>query len=262
MTDKNGPSVIITGGASGIGAATARRIVAGGGHVGLVDIDENRAQTLAEEIGPAARAVRADATDESEMTAAHQALAADMSPIDGLVAAAGMPQVPKRIEDYAVEEWAQVMDSHTHSTYIANRIVGAAMAARGGGAVVNVVSAIAMRSGPVLAYSAGKAAVASMTEILAVQWAKQGVRVNGVAPGFTDTPFLKRGERQGERDMTPIKQSSPIGRMLRPEEIAEVIHFLLSPASIAINGTVVACDGGYVAGSGWLGFGGLGALDP
>ncbi len=261
MNGENGLSVIITGGASGIGAATARRIVADGGRVGLIDIDENRAEALADDIGPAAWAVRADAVDEAEMTAAHEALAARMPPINGLVAAAGIPQVPKRIEDYAVEDWSAVMESHTHSTYIANRVIGGAMAARGGGAVVNVVSAIALRSGPTLAYAPGKAAVASMTEILAVQWAKQGVRVNGVAPGFTDTPFLKRGERQGERDLTPIKESSPIGRLLRPEEIAEVIHFLLSPASSAVNGTVVACDGGYVAGSGWWGFGGLGTLD-
>jgi NAD(P)-dependent dehydrogenase (short-subunit alcohol dehydrogenase family) len=262
MTPENGLSVIITGGASGIGAATARRIVADGGHVGLVDIDDNRAEALAGDIGPAAWAVRADALDEGEMTAAHEALAAHLPPINGLVAAAGIPQVPKRIEDYAVDDWAQVMDSHTHTTYIANRVVGGAMAARGGGgAVVNVVSAIALRSGPTLAYAPAKAAVASMTEILAVQWAKQGVRVNGVAPGFTDTPFLKRGERQGKRDLTPIEESSPIGRLQRAEEIAEVIHFLLTPASSAVNGTVVACDGGYSAGSGWWGFGGLGALD-
>ncbi len=257
MADRaNGLSVIITGGASGIGAATARRIVADGGHVGIIDLDENRAEALAAEIGSALVA-RADALEEEEVAAAHHALAAGMPAINGLVACAGAPQMPKRIEDFPTEEWAQVMDSHAKTTFIANRVIGAAMAARGAGAVVNVSSIMSYRPGPILAYAPGKAAIANMTEILAVQWARDGVRVNAVAPGFTETPFLTKGERQGKRDFTPIIESVPVGRLMQPQEIAEVIFFLLSPAASAVNGTVVVCDGAFMAGNGWWGFGGF-----
>jgi NAD(P)-dependent dehydrogenase (short-subunit alcohol dehydrogenase family) len=254
-----GLSVIITGGASGIGAATAKRVVADGGQVGIIDLDENRAEALAGDLGSAFVA-RADALSEAEMIAAHDDLAARMPPIDGLVACAGAPQMPKRIEDHGVEEWSQVMDSHAKTTFIANRVIGAAMAARGAGAVVNIASVMSYRPGPILAYAPGKAAIANMTEILAVQWARDGVRVNAVAPGFTETPCLTTGERQGKRDFTPLLESTPVHRLMQPEETAEVIFFLLSPASSAVNGTTIVCDGAWMAGGGWWGFGGFDAL--
>ena len=257
MSDGNRLSVIITGGASGIGAATARRVVAGGGRVGLIDIDENRGEEVAAELGDAAAFARADALDEGEITAAHEALAAKLPPINGLVACAGAPQVPKRIEDHDVDAFAEVVESHTKTTFIAGKVVGGAIAARGPGAVVNIASIISFNPGPILAYGAGKAAIANMTKSMAVQWAKQGVRVNAVGPGFTETPFLTKGERQGKRDFTPLLESTPVGRLMQPEEIAEVIYFLLSPASSAVSGQTIVCDGGVLAGAGWWGFGGF-----
>ena len=92
---------------------------------------------------------------------------------------------------------------------------------------------------------------------MAVQWARQGVRVNAVGPGFTETPFLTKGERQGKRDFTPLLESTPVGRLMQPEEIAEVIYFLLSPAASAVSGQTIVCDGGVLAGAGWWGFGGF-----
>lgn len=259
MSDTSDLSVIITGGASGIGAATARRVLAGGGSVGLIDIDENRGEALAGELGDGASFALADALDEGEMTAAHEALASGMPPINGLVACAGAPQVPKRIENHDVSAFTEVMLTHTNTTFIAGKVIGGAIAARGPGAVVNIASIIAFNPGPILAYGAGKAAIANMTKSMAVQWAAQGVRVNAVGPGFTDTPFLTKGERQGARDFTPLTDSTPIGRLLQADEIAEVIYFLLSPASSAITGQTIVCDGGVLAGAGWWGFG---SFDP
>lgn len=250
-------SVIVTGGASGIGAAVARKVVAAGGHVGIMDRNKEGALAIASELGGKAAAVHVDALDEAAMAAAHEELARRLPRIDGLVNCAGMPPVPKRIEDQPADDWERVLDSHLKTTYIACRIVGGAMAGRGRGAVVNVASVLSFRSGPVLAYGPAKAGVVNLTEALAVQWARRGLRVNAVAPGWTDTPFLRPAERKGERDLTPILNATPMGRLMRPEEIAEVICFLLSPLASAVTGVTVPCDGGVIAGSGWAPYGGF-----
>ncbi|MDA8108232.1 MAG: SDR family NAD(P)-dependent oxidoreductase [Betaproteobacteria bacterium] len=250
-------SVVISGGASGIGAATARRIVAAGGHVGILDVNGALARQVAKGLGERAVAVTADVLDEGQVRRAHRRFATALPDIRGLVNCAGMPQVPRTIEEYAVEDWSAVLDSHLRTTYVACREFGGAMARRGAGAIVNLASVLAFRPGPVLAYGPAKAAVVSLTESLAVQWAHRGVRVNAVAPGWTDTPFLRPKERKGERDLTPIIRATPLGRLLKPQEIAEVIVFLLSAAASGVTGATVACDGGVMAGSGWMPYGGI-----
>jgi NAD(P)-dependent dehydrogenase (short-subunit alcohol dehydrogenase family) len=256
-TTEGALSVVVTGGASGIGAAVCRRVVQAGGHAAILDLDQDAAAALARELGPRAAAAPGDVLDEAGLRAADEALAARLPPITGLVNCAGIAQVPTPIEDYPVQEWARVVDSHLKGTYTACRVFGSAMAARGRGAVVNVASVLSFRPGPVLAYGPAKAAVVNLTEALAVQWARQGVRVNAIAPGWTDTPFLRPKERQGERDMTPILRATPLGRLMRPEEIAEVVFFLLSPASAVVTGATIPCDGGVIAGSGWAPYGGF-----
>lgn len=251
-------SVIVTGGASGIGAATARRIVAAGGHVGLADINEAGAAALAKELGTHAAAAACDTLDERQVAAVHAAFAGKLPPINGLVNCAGIPPMPKPIEATPTEEFVRLVNSHVTGTYIACRIIGAEMARRGHGAIVNVASVLAFRAGPVLGYGAGKAAVVNLTEALAVQWGHRGVRVNAVAPGWTDTPFLYSDKaRNAQRDLTPILAATPMGRLMKPEEIAEVIFFLLSPGASAVTGATVSCDGGVMAGSGWAPYGGL-----
>lgn len=249
--------VVITGGGSGIGAAVARKVVAQGGYVGILDLNIKAASELAQELGERAMALQANALDEESVSAAHQDIAAQMPAITGLVNCAGMPQVPKNIEDFPVEEWSRIIDSHLKTTYIACRVVGSAMAARSAGAIVNIASVLSFRAGPVLAYGAAKAGVVNLTEALAVQWAHSGVRVNAIAPGWTDTPFLRPADRKGERDMTPIINATPMGRLMQPSEIAEVIYFLLSPLASAVTGATVPCDGGVIAGSGWAPYGGF-----
>ena len=249
--------VVITGGASGIGAATARRIVAAGGSVGLIDMNREGAEALAAELGDAALAATADAGDEASVHAAFETFGAHRSALRGLVNCAGLAQIPTPIEAYPVEAWQRIVDSHLRTTYVACRIVGSAIAAQGGGAIVNLASVLSFRPGPVLAYGPAKAGVVNLTAALAVQWAHRGVRVNAVAPGWTDTPFLRPKERKGERDLTPILAATPLGRLMKPEEIAEVIFFLLSPASAVVTGVTIPCDGGVIAGSGWAPYGGF-----
>lgn len=250
-------SVVVTGGASGIGAALCRQVVDAGGHVAILDVNLDAAVALRDTLGERAYAARANVLDEAELTEAHRALAETLPPVTGLVNCAGIAQVPKPIEEYPVEEWARVIDSHLKGTYSSCRTFGAAMASRGFGAIVNIASVLSFRPGPVLAYGPAKAAIVNLTQVLAVQWAKRGVRVNAVAPGWTDTPFLKPKERAGERDMTPILRATPLGRLMKPDEIASVICFLLSPASSAVVGVTIPCDGGVIAASGWAPYGGI-----
>lgn len=250
-------SVFITDGASGIGAATARRVLSSGGSVGIVDINSEAMRALADECDDCLIWRKCDVLDESELARTLHEFEERIAPVNGLVNCAGVPPLPGRIEETSAAEFSRLVDSHLKSTFMACRVVGAAMAARGGGAVVNLASVLSFRPGPVLGYGAAKAGVVNLTEALAVQWARNNVRVNAVAPGWTDTPFLRPKERGGERDLTSILNATPMGRLMQPAEIAEVIFFLLSPAASAVTGATVPCDGGVMAGSGWNPYGGF-----
>jgi NAD(P)-dependent dehydrogenase (short-subunit alcohol dehydrogenase family) len=246
-------SVFITGGASGIGAAAARRIAKDGGHVAIADLDMSAARALASEIGANALALQIDILDEASVRQAFAEAERALPPINGLVNSAAAQPTRTPIEDLEPEEFDRVLNSHVTGTLIPCRVVGSAMARRGKGAIVNLASVLAYRSGPVLAYGAGKAGVVSLTESLAVHWGKKGVRVNAVAPGWTETPFIQQRREMFDR----IAAANAMGRLLQPQEIGEVINFLLSPAASAITGTTVVCDGGYMAASGWAPYGGL-----
>ena len=249
---------IVTGGASGIGAAVTREIAKDGGAVGIFDLDAPAAESLAEELGDNVIAVRGSVLNEAELESARSATQEKFGPINALVCCAGIPQVPTRIEDFAVATFTKIMESHLTGTFAACRVVGTDMAKPGrGGAIVNLASVVGFDPGPTLAYGPAKAGIINLTKILAVQWAKSGVRVNAVAPGWTDTPFLKPPERGGRRDFAPIQAAVPMGRVLTPEEIAAPIMFLLSPGASAITGATLPCDGGFLAGAGWSAFGGF-----
>lgn len=254
---KSDHCVILTGGASGIGAATAKRVAAAGGYVGIVDLNTKAGTAVAESCGERALAFCADVSNENDLKTAHETFQSCLPPITGLVNCAGAPEFPRPIEDYPVDEWARIIDSHLRTTYIACRVFGSAMASRGSGAIVNLASVLSFRSGPVLGYGPAKAAIVNLTESLAVYWARRGVRVNAVAPGWTDTPFLRPPERNRQRDLTPILRATPIGRLMHPEEVAGVIDFLLSPTASIITGATIPCDGGVIAASGWTPYGGL-----
>lgn len=250
-------SAVVIGGAGGIGSAVVRQLADAGAHVHIVDTNGHVAQQLAVKLGGRASSYTADVLDEDAMQQVHERIAMNAPEVTALVNCAAAAPRRAAIEDYPADEWERNLRSHLRSTYIACRIFGSAMAQRRRGAIVNLASVLGLRSGPVLDYGAAKAGVISLTESLAVHWASAGVRVNVVAPGWTDTSFLKAPAGQPPRDFTPILNAVPQRRLMQPEEIATAVAFLLSDAASCITGIVLPCDGGYVASTGWQAYGGL-----
>lgn len=248
--------VVITGGASGIGLALAEKLIEQGATVYLFDLGKDSIRVAESRFGNRLKGLQCDVTVENQVVAATAAVS-EGGRIDSLVCCAGIPDMPAKAEEIKLVDWDRVLQTHLTGTLNACKAVGAEMLNTGGGTIVNLASVLSFNSGPVAAYGAAKAAVVSLTSSLAVQWAARGVRVNAVAPGWTDTPFLRPKERQNKRDLTPIIEATPLGRLLDAAEIAEVILFLLSPRSSAIVGSTVVCDGGVIAGAGWAPYGGF-----
>lgn len=255
---KDNATVVISGGASGIGAAVARKTIATGASVAILDLNETRGHELTSELGPNSVFVSCDVTVELSLHEALSLITKTLAPVQGLVCCAGAAPVPLAIEETSLTEWSRILQTHLTGTFATCKVFGAHIAASGhGGAVVATASVLGFNSGPVLAYGAAKSGTINLTKALAVQWASRGVRVNAVAPGWTETPFLRPKERGEARDFTPILSASPQHRLLQPAEIAEVVWFLLSPASTAVTGSVIVCDGGTLAGAGWAPYGGF-----
>ena len=142
-------------------------------------------------------------------------------------------------------------------TYLCCAAFGARMAARGKGSIVNIASVAGMRSGPLHSYGPAKAGVIHLTECLAAEWGRNGVRVNTVSPGFTQTPALDKGKASGTLDDATMATSTALGRLIGAGEIAAAVVFLASDAASAITGANLPVDAGYLVATPWASYGGL-----
>jgi NAD(P)-dependent dehydrogenase (short-subunit alcohol dehydrogenase family) len=136
-------------------------------------------------------------------------------------------------------------------------VFGERMARRGTGAIINIASITSTRSVPLHAYAPAKAAVLSITQCLAAEWGRSGVRVNAISPGYTLTEALQAAIDRGDRNPDDLTSQSAMGRLVDPAEIADAAGFLLSDAARAITGINLPVDAGWLAGSTWMTYGGI-----
>ncbi len=228
MDGLDGAVAVVTGGASGIGEASVRLLQHAGVTVHVVDL---------------AADPPVDVTDR----AALDSLATRLDRLDVLINAAGVLTENKPVDELSVEDFRRNFEINVLGTLQTCQAFGPLLRERGG-AVVNVASQAALVSLPSqAAYTASKGAVAALTRSLAIDWAEYGVRVNAVAPGFTVTP-MTAAFFENERFVLAATRRIPLGRLLKPDEIAGAIVFLASPQASAITGVVLPVDGGWTAG--------------
>jgi 3alpha(or 20beta)-hydroxysteroid dehydrogenase len=240
LTDK---VAIITGAASGQGAAEARLFVAEGARVVLTDVNEQPGQKLADELGDTAVFHRLDVTDEAEWAAVVAATLARFGKLNALLNNAGLFQ-PKPILQTTLAEWDAHYRVNQLGVFLGMRATVEPMIAAGGGSIVNTSSAAALRGNPAMfAYAATKWAVRGMSKAAALDLAQHNVRVNCVLPGIIDTPMYRAN---GPEQCAAMDGLIPLGRRGQPGDVAELMAFLVSDAGAYFVGAEFTIDGGVV----------------
>ena len=250
----NGRVALITGGASGIGRATALLFAQAGAAVVVADLDEAGAGAVAREIeaaGGRALAITCDVSRAEDCRRAVQAALATFDRLDVLFNNAG---IIRRADVLGTteEEWDRVMAVNVKSILLMSKEAVPVMAAQGGGSIVNTASGWGLVGGRnAVSYCASKGAVVNMTRAMALDHGAQGIRVNCICPGDTDTGMLRHEARQlGAAEEVFLAEAAdrPLGRVGRPDEIAQAVLYLASDASSFVTGAALVVDGGGLAG--------------
>lgn len=235
-----GKRALVTGAGSGIGAAVARRLAAGGASVVLADVRRDGIEALAAELGGDAQPRLLDVRDE-------EAVAPAVAGLDVLANVAGIGST-QSAPDTPLEVWEDVFAVNARGTFLTCKHAIPDMAARGGGAIVNVASVAALvglRNRA--AYCASKGAVVALTRALAVDHVGEGIRVNAVCPGTVDSPWVRRLVEEVGESLDALRARQPLGRLGTPEEIAEAVVYLASDRAGFVTGSVLTIDGGLTA---------------
>ncbi len=240
---------LITGGARGIGAASARRLASDGAAVAITDVLDAEGQALADDLsaaGQRALFVHLDVADEAAWEAVVGQIEEALGPIDVLVNNAGIGTFAD-VEEETREGWDRLIAINQTGVWLGMKVVGRRMRERGRGSIVNISSIFGAVGGfgGSIAYHASKGAVRLMTKSAALHWATAGVRVNSVHPGFIETPMIEAAK--GTPMEAEIIGMTPMGRLGRPEEVAAAIAFLASDDASYMTGSEVYVDGGWIA---------------
>ncbi|SCK24960.1 NADP-dependent 3-hydroxy acid dehydrogenase YdfG [Variovorax sp. HW608] len=247
MTGVEGRAFFVTGGASGIGLAVARLALQRGAKVCVVDRDGDALMRAAQALGSDAQAVACDVADAARVNEAVALAAARLGRLDAVVNAAGVDHLTP-LDRIADEDWARTLAVNLTGPMLVCRAAVPHLRRAGGGTIVNVASAAGLVPLPGRsAYCATKAGVIMFGKALAMELAADGIRVNAVCPGAVDTPLLRTSYEDADdasAALEAIRQRYALRRVARPEELAEAVLYLSSPASSYVTGTAHAVDGG------------------
>lgn len=250
MQRLEGKRVIVTGAGSGIGRATAVRLASEGARVALADLDTDAAESVAAEIEGEAIVRRTDVTDAADVQALVSGVVSEWGGLDVMVNNAGVG-VAATIVDTSEEDYDLVMDVCVRGTFLGMKYSIPAIRDSGGGSVVNTSSVAALVGVPDRAlYCAAKGAILAMTRAAAVDHVGEGVRVNCIAPGTVETPWIDRitsGYDDPAEARKNMQARQPHGRFVQPEEIAAMAAYLASDESGSVIGACMIVDGGVTA---------------
>jgi NAD(P)-dependent dehydrogenase (short-subunit alcohol dehydrogenase family) len=236
----DGKVAVVTGGAKGIGAATARTLERAGARVAVCDVAARSDARSTLELA-------VDVTDEAAVRDAFARVADELGGIDILVNNAGRV-ARKPAVDLPVDEWLAVINVNLTATFLCARIAHPYIKRRGGGAIVNVASIMGLSGGlfPNASYQASKGGVVNLTRALALEWAADGIRVNAVAPTFVDTEMTTAIFSNPDL-LNDVMRHTPLGRLPDTDDVAAAILYLCSGAARCVTGIVLPVDSGYLA---------------
>lgn len=236
-----GTRVLVTGGARGIGRAVADAFAAHGARICILDRD-------AVPDAPAGWLCMAGSVAQpADVEAAFAAMDAAWGGVDVALANAGFAMNRPTL-DLTIEEWRRMVDVNLTGAFLTAQEAGRRMVRDGSGLIIFTASILGISGGPERApYCATKAAVANLARALATEWGPRGVRVNALAPGYTETALVAELVAEGRLDPAALLARAPLRRMVRPEEVAGLACFLASPAAAAITGVVLPVDAGWTA---------------
>lgn len=242
----DGKVALITGAAGGQGAAAARRYVAEGARVLIADVVDGEGKELAAELGEQARYRHLDVTSEQDWSAAVEEATTEFGAIDVLVNNAGILHF-SAIVDTDPADYERVIRVNQIGTFLGMRAVIPSMPERGG-SIVNVSSVEGLAGMPnLVAYTSSKFAIRGMTKVAALELGTKGIRVNSVHPGMIDTRMVQHAAGGVEVDLSPVGRKVALGRLGKPEEIADLVVFLGSDESSYCTGGEFVADGGATA---------------
>ncbi|MGI6199279.1 MAG: SDR family oxidoreductase [Christensenellales bacterium] len=246
----DGKKAFVTGGARGIGKAIAQALTEAGADVAIVDIDQAEAQRTAEALtrgsGQQVIAIQADVTDPDQVEAMVAQIVKTFGRLDIAFCNAGVC-INTPAEEMTLAQWKKVIDINLTGVFLTSQAAGKVMLAQGGGSIINTASMsghIVNVPQPQCAYNASKAGVIQLTKSMAVEWAKRGVRVNSISPGYIGTELTLNSP-----DLKPLiaqwNAMAPMGRMGKPEELQAIAVYLAGDASAFTTGSDFVVDGAF-----------------
>jgi NAD(P)-dependent dehydrogenase (short-subunit alcohol dehydrogenase family) len=242
---------IVTGGASGIGRASVELFAAEGAAVVIADLADDNGQALADELaskGHTATYVHVDVAREGDVQAMVTLALSHYGRLDVLFNNAGIDGDQAPTADASVDNWDRVINVNLKGVFLGTKYGLQAMLRSGGGSIINNASVAGLVGFPgIPAYCAAKGGVVQLTRAASLEYATAGVRVNCLCPGVIDTPMVERFTAGNPEAQAQMSAMEPVGRMGRPEEVAELALFLASDKSSFITGAVIPVDGGFVA---------------